>query len=342
MELIEKLEKKLPEKLRLKWREARYDDSDLHRAMKLIVAFHLLSIGHNNIEFEYCVEDGGKLYYVDVCDLDGKAFIECVRESEPSAIRSKYTVLKRVKPDFKVIVAIRDVMGWEADKYASTCDDVWVLRIDGSVLDYRDWPTWRIQYLLEPLSPAKIEILSKIYKYARCVNKMFASSKAHQIREFSEVFELVLRELEVSNELRVLLKDRKIRTSEDRHIEYSHNLIREVKREIMVSLLELINRLLEISKPYKVSLVDDESLRLEYYNDVSTWLGNEFSTDDINEIEERGRRNLEREISLLKKHFQIMDPAEEIPILSEELREATERVKSKNIMLFNSKLLTMI
>ncbi|MEM2614871.1 MAG: hypothetical protein QXO15_11720 [Nitrososphaerota archaeon] len=67
-----------------------------------------------------------------------------------------------------------------------------------------------------------------------------------------------------------------------------------------------------------------------------------YAGDDVNEIEERGRRNLEREISLLKKHFQIMDPAEEIPILSEELREATERVKSKNIMLFNSKLLTMI
>ncbi|MEM0049627.1 MAG: hypothetical protein QW424_06995 [Candidatus Bathyarchaeia archaeon] len=88
--------------------------------------------------------------------------------------------------------------------------------------------------------------------------------------------------------------------------------------------------------------LDDESLRLGYDNDVSTWLGDEFSIDDVNKIEEMGRRNLEREISLLKKHFQIMDPAEEILILSEELREATERVKSKNIMLFNSKLLTMI
>lgn len=342
MDIVEKLEEKLPKELRLKWRGARHDDSDLHRAMKLIVALHLLNIGHHNIEFEYYVKGDDGFYYVDVCDLDGKAFIECIRESEPSALKSKYMALKKVKPDFKVIAAVRDVMSWEADKYANACDDVWVLRIDGTVLNYRDWPNWRIQYLLEPLNPAKIEFLSKIYRYAFCLNKTYASDRARQIREFKEAFRFVLRELGVSSKLMVSLMDKRLRVDRDPLIEGSYDLIREVKREIVASLVELFNRLMEISKPYKIGLMEDGSIKLEFDCDVDTWLGNEFNTDNEEKIRERGWRNLKIEVNLLKEYFPIIDPLEETQALSEELKKVTEEVENKKIVLLNNILLTTL
>lgn len=290
--------KKLPPPLRAKYLRKKRSTSRLQEVMEIIVALYLWQIGHRQIEFEYYIDGGGHAMYPDVCDLDGKIIVECVKEADVKDIAERYNMLKAARPDYKIVIAVRDVNGWWAGKYLNACDDIWVLRMNGDVIAFKDWPSWRIHYLLEPLNREKLELLNALYEWAVNEYEHLLSLKERDIRVVTAIISYVLESIDLPRSLLIKPGQDKFKSDDGVRIETLKKFVEGVRREMLRSLIELINRLMEIAQPYRLELLPDNSISIKFNSDMNLWLGNEFTTND-----KLGWKNLEKEVEILQQHL---------------------------------------
>jgi len=303
--------------------------------MKLIVARHLWSKGLRHITFERPSHLHGSMIYIDVYASDSNICVECEFKPSRKGVIERGGEIRQAVPGAKYVLAVHDMMGWYAGKFVGLADEVWVVCRNGLVLTPSEWVEWRKSYITEPLNIGKLTLLANCLEKSRALLEGWGEMD-EKLRMDVMGWWRSLAKAALSMET---IHDIPIKTPLARYIEFEKKLVEGLEGEIIGELLEVMNRLVQLTMPYTLRMKDG-ALEFGIDMDLFEWLGHKDYPADVDNYN-LFLKLYKLELNVLADHMRtnwrrLED--EDVPALAQ-LRQQFEKGK---ISITNQKLLEML
>lgn len=270
--LLDSLVKMLPQELRKAYSESPRENNNAHRAVEVIVARHLYDLGFRQIAFEKPLQlSDGRVTIVDVYGGEDRLCIECKTRLRRSAIIEKIEQIRLADPGAKYVIAVPDYMGYRARKFEDLAE-VWVACRDGRVLKPGEWIEWRKNYLLGAVDAQKIALLLECYRDEVGLIANYEEGKRDIMSMLSGYMAAAASILGDASWLQGQPPNYRF-PQIDETLEFARSLAEDIRMELLAEIVELVNRLVSLSEPYRLRLEDDGVLAVEYDLELDEWLG---------------------------------------------------------------------
>jgi len=299
--MIGKLFESLPRELQEAYHKSPKRGSKAQLAMKIIVARHLWELGFRRVKFEKPLTlPGGEVILIDVHEEERNLYIECETLPRRSEIKKRVQRIKAADPSAKYVLALPDYMGYEGERLEDLVE-VWVVCRDGRVLKPKEWVKWRKNYLLEAANPKKLALLLKYYESEREFIRYWDKVRKGTQFMFSAYMKATASIVGDESWLHGL----SIRCRLDSILEFSRDLIKDVKAELLAEMVEITNRLMSLNNPYRLRLNDDGSLSVEFDFEDQVWLGEADALAYSKNTRKRAKhlKATMRELQMLSKYI---------------------------------------
>jgi len=274
MILVNKLVQMLPQELRKAFWESPKRGSEAQLAMKVIVAGHLWQQGFRQVKFEklFTLPDG-KYILVDVYGGEQNLCVECETRPIRSDIKDRIKQIKAAHPAATHVLAVPDYLGYEAQKFEDLTE-VWVVSRDARVLKPKEWVEWRERYLIGDVDAERIGLLLKCYAEEA---EMYACWKREKQSLLSELSSYLAALATSATGDVSLIQGLSINWNLEHYIEGPKTMMELFRAELLYDIVELANRLLMLTTPYKLKLEDDGTLIVTEDIEAMDWLGHDDS-----------------------------------------------------------------
>lgn len=298
--LAESLFNSLPQELRGIYNDSPKRGSIAQLLMKLIVARHLWGLGFRQIAFERSfILPSGEVVIVDVYAGEERLCIECETSPRRSDVRNRIERLRTADPIAKHVLAVPDYLGYEAGRF-ERLTEVWVVCRDGRVLKPKEWVEWRRNYLLEAADARKLAVLIKCYREKREFVKHERMLEKRLLLMLSGCMSAIAVSVAGYSSW---LSGQPMEWSLSRITDFSESLMEDIRFELLADIVELTNRVITLTTPYRLRLKSDGVVVAETDLDALEWLGESDAPADAKNARKRAKqlKTMLMEMEMLSK-----------------------------------------
>ena len=195
--------------------------------------------------------------------------MECETNPRRSDVKDRIERLHTAEPAAKYVLAVPDYLGYEAGGF-ERLTEVWVVCRDGRVLKPKEWVEWRKNYLLEAVNVEKLAVLLRSYRHGCELHSRWLSLRERLLLRLSGYVSAVAASVLGDPSW---LEGQPINWRLNYMTEFRESLLREIRVELLADIVELTNRVMALSTPYRLRLNDDGVLTAESDLDAMDWLG---------------------------------------------------------------------